>query len=230
MARRRGVARWIASSARARRGRVFQFNAARHSTVESNHCPWRIARWRLAVRETFELRTGQSGIAFGQCRSARISADDFAAVREPGATREWRDRFPIGNVFARRDDVFSAYWRSASGGQRNESPLAHPTLAGTAARAQTAAQFARLPVARESGESPARSGRAREGNARLPDENRATPGYRSQTRNSVGCGHSKEVQTAERTGNAARPSFGWGRGVRRFHARGGSGGRIFLSG
>ncbi len=100
----------------------------------------------------------------------------------------------------------------------------------TAARAQTAAQFARLPIARESGESPARSGRAREGNARLPDENRTTPGYRSQTRNSVGCGHSKEVQTAERTGNAARPSFGWSRGVRRFHAGGGSGGRIFLSG
>ncbi len=139
-------------------------------------------------------------------------------------------RFSIGNVFARRDDVFSAHWRSAAGGQRNESPLADPAFAGTAARAQTAAQFAGLPIARESGESPARSGRVREGNAGLPDEDRTAPGARTKTGTFVGGSCAAKSKAAERASASARAGAARLRGGGGSTSGGGSGGRIFLSG
>src|SRR6266513_2132949 len=46
----------------------------------------------------------------------------------------------------------------------------------------------------KSGKSPARSGRARARDARLPDENRATSGLRSQTGNSAGGGHPEKIE------------------------------------
>src|SRR5207244_7860661 len=173
----RGVARRIANRPGDRRRCLLQSHASRDSTVESSHRLRGSARWRLAVRETFEFRSGRTRIAFGQRRSARARAFDLAAVREPGATREWRDRFQIGNVFARRDDVFSTYRRGAARSQRNESAFADQAFTRTAARTETAAQFTRLFVARRSEQSSAGSGRARETDPRLPDENRTPSGH-----------------------------------------------------
>src|SRR5207237_8635428 len=85
----------------------------------------------------------------------------------------------------------------------------------------------RLPAPRKSGKPASRSSRARAADARLPDQNRTASGHRSQIGNSVGGGHSKEIET---TGNAACSSVPWIHRIRCFHPGGGSGSGIFLSG
>src|SRR5207244_13577608 len=120
--------------------------------------------------------------------------------------------------------------RGAPRSQRNGSAFADPALARTAPCPKSVAQSPRLPAPRKSGEPAAGPGRAREPDARLPDQNRTASGRWSQIGNSVGGGDCTEIETTERTGNAACSSVAWIRRVRCIHPGGGSGSGDFLSG
>src|SRR5207248_6256177 len=104
------------------------------------------------------------------------------------------NQFRVGNVFARRDDLFSAHRRGAARRYRNESAFADPPSAGTSTRAETFAQFAGVAAARKSGKPSARSSRFGKANARMPGENRKAPGDRSQTGPCPGDGSGKKTE------------------------------------
>ena len=76
--------------------------------------------------------------------------------RCPGTVTPWRNRFPFGNVFAWRGDVFLALRHSATANERTDLARATAALAGAAQAPETAAAIARTYAARQSGETPAR--------------------------------------------------------------------------
>jgi len=79
-----------------------------------------------------------------------------ARERCPGTVTPWRNRFPFGNVFAWRGDVFLALRHSATANERTDLARATAALAGAAQAPEAAAAIARTYAARQSGETPAR--------------------------------------------------------------------------